>query len=504
MFNWLRPKETLTPADTEHSMRMLVRDAVFAQSMAVLTTGAFLVAFALLLGASNLVIGLLAGVGPMAQILQLPAILLVEKLRWRKAIAVVTISISRLSLLGIAVLPWYVPLHSAMPIFLLLLLVYFGMGAVGGCAFNAWFRDVVPDQSINNVLTRRMTWATFAGAILSFFAAYGVDIYKIRFAHPIGAYSILFSVASLAGMISVAYLIRTPEPRMPGLGYVKIRTMLAEPLRDRNYRNFLIFLAAWNFAVNFAAPFFAVYMINRLALDMTAVLGLQVLSQMFNVLFFGIWGRLADRYSNKSVLLISVPWFFFSYLLWPFTTLPERYIMTIPLLIAIHVLSGISTAGVTLCAGNFAFKSAPLGRATSYLAVNALVSGVAATIAPILAGISADTCAPYELRLELYWLNWQEHLTQFTLPAIDIRGMDFVFLMAFIFGVYSFHRVLPIREKGEVSESVLRKAFFAETTQMVRQVSTVAGMRQLLAIVPFPNTGNVRRTDQTGDKAIDP
>lgn len=486
MIRWLRPKEAIAAPDTEHGMRMLVLDAVFAQSMTVLTTGAFLYAFGLLLGASNIVIGFLAALSTITQTLQIPAILLVEKLRWRKAIAIFTISISRLSLIGIAVLPWIMPLHAVLLPFVLLLLVYFGMGAIGGCAFNSWFRDIVPDNRINYLLTRRLTWATFFGALLSLVGAYGIDLSEGYRLQPINAYCILFIIGSVSGMISVVYLIRTPEPRMPALGNVSMLRLLAEPIKDRNYRNFLIFLGAWNFALNFAMPFYAVYMIKELHLSMTWVLGLTVLGQLVNVVFFGIWGKLSDRYSNKSVLLLSVPWFFCSFLIWPFTTLPGPHVMTIPLLIAAHILSGISIAGVNLCAGNLAFKSAPFGRAASYLAVNALVSGVAATISPILAGFAADTLGPYELRLALSWGRWEERLMLFDLPAIDLQGMDFIFIFGFVFGLYSFHRLLPVREKGEVSERVLRDAFFAETFRMVRQVSTLTGMRQLLSVVPFP------------------
>jgi hypothetical protein len=50
-------------------------------------------------------------------------------------------------------------------------------------------------------------------------------------------------------------------------------------------------------------------------------------------------------------------------------------------------------------------------------------------------------------------------------------------------GVYCFHRLLAVREKGEVTERVLRQAFVGEMRRMVRQVSSVAGMRQ---IVSFP------------------
>jgi len=47
-----------------------IKDGVASQAMGVLTGGAFLIAFAIKLGASNFVIGLLAAIGPLSQLLQ--------------------------------------------------------------------------------------------------------------------------------------------------------------------------------------------------------------------------------------------------------------------------------------------------------------------------------------------------------------------------------------------------------------------------------------------------
>ncbi|MDY6991319.1 MAG: hypothetical protein SVR94_01765 [Pseudomonadota bacterium] len=92
-----------------------------------------------------------------------------------------------------------------------------------------------------------------------------------------------------------------------------------------------------------------------------------------NVLFCQLWGRLADKFSNKSVLVEAGPLFMFSVLLFPLTTLPESYLLILPLLIIIHMLAGMSTAGVMLCVNNITLKLAPPGQATAYLASNALV-----------------------------------------------------------------------------------------------------------------------------------
>jgi hypothetical protein len=53
---------------------MLLPDGVCTQAMLVLTGGAFVVALALLLGASHKLIGVIAAAGAIAQVLQLPGV----------------------------------------------------------------------------------------------------------------------------------------------------------------------------------------------------------------------------------------------------------------------------------------------------------------------------------------------------------------------------------------------------------------------------------------------
>ncbi len=74
IFAGFQPKERIAKADIRYGMQMLVYDGACFQIMSVLTGGAFLVAFALLLGAPNIVIGVLAAAGPLTQMLQIPAI----------------------------------------------------------------------------------------------------------------------------------------------------------------------------------------------------------------------------------------------------------------------------------------------------------------------------------------------------------------------------------------------------------------------------------------------
>jgi len=291
-----------------------------------------------------------------------------------------------------------------------------------------------------------------------------------------------------AGALGVYFLARTPEKRMPipeeRPGILKL---LAQPFRDENFRKLIAFMCSWNFAVNLAGPFFMVYMLKRLGLSMSFIIGLSIVSQVMNFAFLKIWGRFTDRFSNKSVLAICGPLFILSILGWTFTTMPEKYFLTIPLLVVIHIVMGLSSAGVSLASGNIGLKLAPQGQATAYLATNTIMNSIAAGIAPILGGKFADFFAGRELA---WTLKYTSPSGEFSLPTLNLQQWDFFFALAFLIGLYSLHRLAMIKEAGEVEEKVVMNELFAEVSGQVRTLSSVEGLRQMVSF-PFSIVRNL-------------
>lgn len=477
MLSFLKPQENISDSELKKGLSMLMLDGVCSQVMGVLTGGAFLVAFALLLGASNFVIGLIAALGPMTQVLQIPAIYLIEKTGHRKAIVVLTSFLSRSFWFLAAAIPFLVPESYRSIALFTVIMSYFGLGTFSGLSFNSWMRDFIPETIRGSYSGKRMAIATAVAAFLSLAAGFGIDEYK-RFFPEIGIYSVYFTVGGVAGMLGVFFLSKIPEPEMERVRGRNLIKIMVEPFRDINFRQLMVFLGSWNFAINFAAPFFTVYMLKRLDLSMMVIVTLSVLSQLVNIIFFRFWGKLADRFSNKSVLAEAGPLFILTMLIWPFTTVPDSYFLTVPLLILIHVLTGMSTAGVNLCSGNIALKLAPAGRSTAYLAANALVSGIAATVAPVIGGVLAAKLDGEELSLTFRWISAAFHKT-WEMPTVNLKGLDFIFIISFLLGLHSLHRLLAIREEGEVEQGVFAKEFRLEARKAVKNISNVAGMRDL-------------------------
>ena len=77
-------KESITEQELQKGLRSVIIDGAMSHVMGVLTGGVFLVAIAMKLGASNFQIGLIAAIPPLMQIVQLPAIFLIQKFRSRK------------------------------------------------------------------------------------------------------------------------------------------------------------------------------------------------------------------------------------------------------------------------------------------------------------------------------------------------------------------------------------------------------------------------------------
>jgi MFS family permease len=475
--------ETL-PADSEqrHTLRLILYDAIASEAMGTLTTGVFLAGFAVALGADNLAIGVLAAVPFFVQLLQIPAALVVEHLRTRRDICVWAAGIGRIFLLGAAAASLLAS-DAAVTTLIVSLAIYQGMAAIGGCAWNSWMRDLVPSSQFGRFFGRRTMATTAVSIALALIGGILIDAWKTTVpGHEVAGYSILFTLSALIGFLGVYLLRITPDrPMAPAERSTAPVALLLAPLRDANFRRLLVFLSSWNFAVNLAAPFFAIYMIKTLDFSMTAILGLTITSQLSNLLALGLWGTLIDRFSNKAVLGIAAPLFLLCMLAWTLTGLPWVRPMLFYFLIGVHILMGLSTAGVGLASGNIAMKLSPAGQATAWLAANSVITASCAAVAPILGGLFADFFASHQLTLAFTWKGGGQD--DLTLQVLDFHAWTFFFAIACLVGLYSLHRLTFVEEPAGTTDRLLLRHLLLEARRSVHSLSSAAG---LLRVVRMP------------------
>ncbi|MGB6063729.1 MAG: MFS transporter [Desulfomonilaceae bacterium] len=469
--SWTTPADSIGERDVSRGLRALLYEGVCSQIMDTFTGGAILVAFALLLGASNTMVGLLAAISPLTQVLQIPTVYFVDRAMSRKAIVVVSSFLSRIFWLVVAIIPWLVAVEQRLPVLLICLFLYFSLGSISACGFNPWIRDFVPEKIMGRYFGKCMAAATAAGAAVTVVTAVSLGMAKWYTPNQFIPYSVLFVLGGGIGLAGVYLLQKVPEPRKTASTAQSVFDTLGPPFRDFNFRRLLTFLGTWFFAINLAGPFYAVYMIKQLHVPMALVVSLSALSQVASVLSFRTWGRAADRFSNKSVLFVTGRMYIGCILLWPFLAFSNRYSLVIPLLVIIHVLSGISTAGLSLCTGNIALRAAPQGKATAFLAVNTLVHGIAAASAPIVGGIIADRLTGNQSSITLH-LSIANTASLPDLSSFGLHGLHFIFFFTAILGLYALHRLRVVHEEGEVNGQVVIAYFTAEAAKVINRASS--------------------------------
>lgn len=469
----LYPQPDISAEECERGLRMLVLEAAFSGGAAALTTGVILTAFALHLGASNVMVGVLASAPFLSQLLQLPTILLVERLRTRKRIAVITSLIGRL-MLGVMAATAFFAGPASLWVFLVAQFVLCGLGAVGSCAWNAWLRDLAPESRLGQVFSRRTLWLTGISLILGLAAAFALRLTPEGSQARDLIFAAMFAVGCVTGLISAFVVAEMPEPVMPAAaGSISLRDLLRQPFEDGNFRRLLVFVGSWQFAVNFATPFFTVFIVRQLRFDVSFVMVLSVVSQVANLLALRLWGALSDRYANKSVLAVCAPVYIFAIVAMIGASQLDSRPLIAGWLVILHVLMGASVAGVTLTSTNIALKLSPKGSATAYVAANAMITAVAAGLAPIIGGGLAEFFARRKLELLLRWTNPARVLS---LP-FTLTSWDFYFLIAGVLGVYAIHRLSLVAEHGEIERREMVNQVLTETRRGIRNISSVAGLR---------------------------
>ena len=448
----LRPSAHLTEAQINDGLKLVIKDGLAAEAMTTLTGGAFLVALAIYMGASNFQIGLLAALPTFTNILQVVAIWLVQKYNNRRAIAVFCNLFARLPLLVIGLLPFLFSSGTSLPVLIFLLFFHYLFGSISGPSWNSWMKDLVPQNQLGTYFSHRSRLTQSLNVTLSLVIAMTLDFIKSHYPQQeVHAYAIMFIAGGILGMIGVYMLYRTPEPKSY-LVNENIFKLFVRPLKDKNFRGLLMFQSFWSFALNMATPFFSVYMMKKIGLPLSYIIGLGILSQISSIFSIKMWGRYSDRFSNKTIISVCAPIYIFCILAWSFTASPGNQWLAFSLLIGIHILTGVSTAGINLAIGNMGMKLAPKEEAVVYLAARSVTVALVSAMAPIIGGLLADFFANHQL---IWNIEWQGPAGVSQIPLLHLHHWNFLFIIGAMLALLSLRLLKKVKEEGEVERDVV-------------------------------------------------
>jgi len=443
------PLKTLTDKQVQSGLKYIVKEGVATEAMSTLTGGTFLVAMAVMLKATNVQIGMLAALPTLTNVFQLIAIWLVKRYRNRRAICIICSVLARVPLLVIGFLPFIFSAATGLQALFFLLFFSYFFGSISGASWNSWMKDLVPQKILGSYFSRRSRILQILSVTLSLMIAVIIDYIKKHYPQQeLTAYIVMFLMGGMIGMLGVYLLSRAPEPAT-NIEETNVLSLLKKPLKDKNFKNLLVFNASYVFAINMALPFFVVYMMKTLLLSLTCIIILGLLAKISSIVSLKLWGTYSDRYSNKTIIIICAPVFIICILAWTFTAMGSSQLISIVLLAIIHIISGMSAAGIDLSINNIAMKLAPHNEAIAYMSARNMIIAIFASLGPVCGGLLADFIANHQL---LWSVKWTGSGSSSTFDLLNINNSNFYFVAGAVLAALSLNLLKNIKEEGEVDK----------------------------------------------------
>ncbi|MBC8102604.1 MAG: MFS transporter [Cytophagales bacterium] len=476
----------LTRLEVLRGLRLSIWEGIWATAFMALTTGAFQIGFARSLGASDFALGLMAALPAAANLLQLPASLLVERRGERRTFVAFMAAGGRCTWALILLVPFALPAALRLPTFLLLLAISSSLLSASAPAWTSWMSDMVPPRSRGQYFARRNMLASIATMLVPLPAGAFLDqaVRHGRFDPQIG-FAVLFAVAVGASLLSLSLILRQPEPPMQTLAAVPgagggLRTLTAPITDDPNFRRFLLFAGATVFGQTLAGQFFVAWQVDAAGLKLPyfTVQLLGAVAAGAGLAAMPLMGLLSDKFGSRPVLVLSSVGVIISPFLWLFTNPGENSLwLNVGLIVLLNLCSGAAWAGIGLAQFNLLLGLAPPSGRGTYSALFAALTGIIGAFAPILGGALMVALKPVHIYL---------------LAGLEVNNYKLLFLLTLLVRIGCVFLLSGVRESdsrsaryvlGQLATGARRPvASFVTLRRMGRPVSEGERQRAVSAL----------------------
>lgn len=397
-WNWsavIRPLDQRLAAQTDNtlpptqvfSLRYFWLDGLFAAISENFYLG-FVPLFALAYGASNGQVGWLTAVANlMGALAFFPGARLAERGARKPLILWTGGGLARLMLLGLALLPLLVH-NAALAIWLIIGLngLRAFMSNLANPAWTTMVADLVPDAMRGRYLGGRNMAMGLAALLVAPLAGRLIAGGNGRLGLDFGGYQLVFLLAFAAGLMSTFSFSRITEPLANVVQAVRHeRGSLRRALQSSpGFVGLVVSAFVWNMALQVAAPFFNVYLVEAFGAS-TAVIGVLASVSSLTALFGQrLFGRLLDERGAlwvQQVCGFLIPILPFG---WMFITAAWQVAL-------INILGGFAWAGYTLSNFNLLLRLTPDEDRSRGVALYQTAVFSSAVLGPLLGGYLADS-----------------------------------------------------------------------------------------------------------------
>lgn len=347
-------------------------------------TSTFVSVFAIRLGASNTLVGLLVSLPALINIFWLiPSARIIERQRRRLPIILLAGFLQRVGYLLVALMPFVLRTHRPEALVALVALITLPTATLS-VAFTSLIAEVVPIGKRAQVVSTRNMLVSIISTVTMLISGKLLDLLPF----PLN-YQLLFGAGFAASLVSLYYVSRIKiadasvaesRPRHKTPLVTRLRRSLKQIANQRDFVRFSASAFVFQWGLYLPSALYAIYRVRNLGASDTWIGLLSMTQSAVTIVTYLYWGKVASRKGNRRVLLISS----LGVVLYPVLTgLSPR----VELLLLPSIIAGIFGAGFNLSFFNTLLEVCPQERRPSFVALNTTVINVAAFLAPLL-GIS--------------------------------------------------------------------------------------------------------------------
>jgi MFS family permease len=364
--------------------------------------GSPMILYAKSLDASATVLGLIAGMLPLMNMLQIPAARFVGRVG-HKRFVIGGWSV-RICFIGLMVL---VPLlgkslgQGGQLAAILALLFFFNTSrGISACGWLPWITSIIPTAVRGRYLTSESGVSNLAS-----FAAFMLAAAVLGRDPGGGQFAALFAFSAFAGVVSLTFLKRIPEDQDPQSLYNSATPVrLSLMLRDTAFRRLLWLTIFWSMSSGGLAAFSVAFLRESTALADGRILLLNSAAFVGGISTLLVLNRWLDRVGSRPVLIGTALFCSLSMLGW--ISLANGFLAaSIPMVLALMFAMGLGGAAVNLAITRLAMATVPeIGR-SHYFAVYSVIGSVVLGLSPILWGALVDSLRKVD-PLALFGTAW--------------------------------------------------------------------------------------------------
>jgi Na+/melibiose symporter-like transporter len=325
---------------------------------------------------------------------------------------------------------------------LLIILLFSFFGTFVGNTWTALMKEVVPFDQRGKYFGIRNIFSSIAGMVMLFLYTKLLELPNLK-------NGLLFVTIfmSLFAILSAFLLSKHEFPQNNGEEKA-IKINLSQPFKDKNFRNYLIFIFFWNFAIEFSKPYFSYFEVAILNVEYNYLAAMSILNSTVAIFLYLVYGALADAFGSKNVLTLGIFLSTFSPLMY-FLMTPNNYRS---ILFLNAIFSAFAWSAINLSIFNLLLELTK-EPSENYIAANSLMGGLAAILASFIGGSVANVLKD----------------SQINFLGDTYHGIQIIFIIGFVLRIIS---VTILSEVEAIQKPMRYKGVFSTEGTLSRSRET--------------------------------